>query len=233
MAESNKPADGDLVAYAVSLLRRLFLKQIKSVYYNARETIGGDHKRAIVVHQVEQACVNLRETRNEFEDALQRFKMLVNVNDALLEHRYHQLNRKYQFCRAKSEAVSARIRAIEEVSEALFAEWEKELDEYSNRALKSHSRQQLKLARQNYARLLKSLRTAEAKIHPVLSAFKDQVLYLKHNLNAQAIAALQNEFVVIGIDIAQLIQAMEQTIAEASSFVAMLSERKALPSAPR
>jgi hypothetical protein len=38
---------------------------------------------------------------------------------------------------------------------------------------------------------------------------------------------------VIGIDIAQLIQAMEQTIAEASSFVAMLSERKALPSAPR
>jgi hypothetical protein len=230
MAESNKPAGGDLMAYAVSFIRRLFLKQIKSVYYNARESIGGDHKRAIVVHQVEQACVNLRETRNEFEDALQRFKMLVNVNDALLEHRYHQLNRKYQFCRAKSEAVSARIRAIEEVSEALFAEWEKELNEYSNRALKNHSKQQLKLARQNYARLLKSLRTAEAKIQPVLSAFKDQVLYLKHNLNAQAIAALQNEFVVIGIDIAQLIQAMEQTIAEASSFVAMLSERKALPS---
>ncbi|WP_236994165.1 DUF2959 domain-containing protein [Candidatus Methylomicrobium oryzae] len=233
MAESNKPADGDLMAYAVSFIRRLFLKQIKSVYYNARETIGGDHKRAIVVHQVEQACVSLRETRNEFEDALQRFKMLVNVNDALLEHRYHQLNRKYQFCRTKSEAVSARIRAIEEVSEALFAEWEKELNEYNSRTLKNHSKQQLRLARQNYARLIKSLRTAEAKIHPVLSAFKDQVLYLKHNLNAQAIAALQNEFVVIGIDIAQLIQAMEQTIAEASSFVAMLSDRKALPGPPR
>ncbi|MBL1264010.1 DUF2959 domain-containing protein [Methylomicrobium sp. RS1] len=221
------------MAYAVSFIRRLFLKQIKSVYYNARETIGGDHKRAIVVHQVEQACVSLRETRNEFEDALQRFKMLVNVNDALLEHRYHQLNRKYQFCRTKSEAVSARIRAIEEVSEALFAEWEKELNEYNSRTLKNHSKQQLRLARQNYARLIKSLRTAEAKIHPVLSAFKDQVLYLKHNLNAQAIAALQNEFVVIGIDIAQLIQAMEQTIAEASSFVAMLSDRKALPGPPR
>jgi chromosome segregation ATPase len=233
MAESNKPADGDLVAYAMSFIRRFFLKQIKSVYYNARETIGGDHKRAIVVHQVEQACVSLRETRNEFEDALQRFKMLVNVNDTLLEHRYHQLNRKYQFCRAKSETVSARIRAIEEVSEALFAEWEKELNEYNSRALKNHSKQQLRLARQNYARLLKSLRTAEAKIHPVLSAFKDQVLYLKHNLNAQAIAALQNEFVVIGIDIAQLIQAMEQTIAEASSFMAMLSDRKALPGPPR
>jgi hypothetical protein len=229
MAESNKSAEGDLVAYALSFIRRLFLKQIKSVYYNARESIGGDHKRAIVVHQVEQACVNLQETRNEFEDALQRFKMLVNVNDTALEHRYHQLNRKYQFCRAKSDTVSARIRAIEEVSEALFVEWEKELDEYSNRTLKNHSKQQLKLARQNYARLIKSLRMAESKIHPVLAAFKDQVLYLKHNLNAQAIAALQNEFIVIGIDIAQLIRAMEKTIAEASSFVAVLSDRKALP----
>ncbi|WP_374089105.1 DUF2959 domain-containing protein [Methylomicrobium lacus] len=230
MAEPNKPAEGDLVAYALTFIRRLFVKQIKSVYYNARETIGGDHKRAIVVHQVEQACVNLQETRNEFEDALQRFKMLVNVNDSALEHRYHQLNRKYQFCKSKSEAVSVRIRAIEEVSEALFAEWEKELDEYSNRALKNHSKQQLKLARQNYARLIKALRMAEAKIQPVLSAFKDQVLYLKHNLNAQAIAALQHEFIEIGIDIAQLIQAMEKTIAEASSFVAVLSDRKALPS---
>ncbi|MDD1611842.1 MAG: DUF2959 domain-containing protein [Methylococcaceae bacterium] len=230
MAEPNKPAAGDPLTFALSIFRRFFFKQIKSVYYNARESIGGDHKRAIVVHQVEQACVNLQETRNEFEDALQRFKMLVNVNDAALEHRYHQLNRKYQFCRAKSEAVSARIRSIEEVSEALFSEWEKELDEYSNRALKNHSKQQLKLARQNYARLIKALRMAEAKIHPVLSAFKDQVLYLKHNLNAQAIAALQNEFVEIGIDIAQLIQAMEKTIAEASSFVAVLSDRKALPS---
>ncbi len=230
MAEPNKTTEGDLVAYALSLIRRLFLKQIKSVYYNARETIGGDHKRTIVVHQVEQACVNLQETRSEFEDALQRFKLLVNVNDAALDHRYHQLNRKYQVCKSKSEAVSARIRAIEEVSEALFAEWEKELDEYSNRALKNHSKLQLKLARQNYARLIKALRMAETKIQPVLSAFKDQVLYLKHNLNAQAIAALQHEVIVIGIDIAQLIQAMEKTIAEASSFVAVLSDRKALPS---
>ena len=230
MAETNKSKGGDPMAFAWSLIRRFFLKQFKSVYYTARETVGGDHKRAIVVYQVEQACVNLQETRTEFEDALQRFKTLVNVNDTALEHRYHQLNRKYQFCRAKSEAVSARIRSIEEVSEALFAEWEKELNEYSNRTLKNHSKQQLKLARQNYARLMKALRMAEAKIHPVLSAFKDQVLYLKHNLNAQAIAALQHEVVVIGIDIAQLIQAMEHTIAEASRFVSILSDRKALPS---
>jgi len=215
------------------IISRLLMKQFKLLYYNARESIG-DHKRMLVVTQVEQACVGLEETRDEFASALERFKGLVQVGETGLEHKYHLLNRQYQFCRAKAETVSYRIRAIEEVSEALFTEWERELDEYTNRSLKSQSKQQLKIARQNYARLIKAMRRAEDKIQPVLAAFKDQVLYLKHNLNARAIAALQHEFLEIGLDISQLIEAMEQTIAEASRFVALLAEHsgaapKALP----
>lgn len=205
------------------IISRLLMKQFKMLYYNARESIG-DHKRMLVVAQVEQACVGLEETRDEFASALERFKGLVRVSETGLEHKYHLLNRQYQFCRAKAEAVSYRIRAIEEVSEALFTEWERELDEYSNRSLKNQSKQQLKIARQNYARLIKAMRRAEDKIQPVLAAFKDQVLYLKHNLNARAIAALRHEFLEIGMDISQLIDAMEQTIAEASRFVALLAE---------
>jgi hypothetical protein len=217
----------------LGFIKRYFAKKLKTVYYNARESIG-DHKRAIVVYQVEQACSSLQGTRDEFEDALERFKNLVAVNDASLEHRYHLLNRQYQFCRAKSDAVSSRIKAIEEVSEALFAEWEKELNEYTNRTLRNSSKQQLKTARQNYVRLIKAMHKAESKIQPVLAAFKDQVLYLKHNLNARAIAALQHEFIEISIDISQLILAMEQIIAEANQFVAVLvdqqnRDQKALP----
>ncbi|MFA5982521.1 MAG: DUF2959 domain-containing protein [Methylococcaceae bacterium] len=210
------------------LIMNVLAKKFRSAYYNARESIG-DPKRVLVVKQVEQACQSLQDTRDEFEDALERFKALVTVNETGLDHRYNLLNRQYLYCKAKSEAVSDRIRSIEMVSEALFTEWERELDEYSNRSLRNLSRQQLKLARQNYTRLVKSMRRAEDKIQPVLSAFKDQVLYLKHNLNAQAIAALRHEFVELGIDISQLITAMEQTIAEASLFVSTLVEQKALP----
>jgi len=107
-------------------------------------------------------------------------------------------------------------------------EWENELNEYTNRALRNSSKQQLKAARQNYARLIKAMHRAESKIQPVLAAFKDQVLHLKHNLNARAIAALQHELVEISIDISQLIYAMEQTIAAASHFVSALVDEKAL-----
>jgi hypothetical protein len=229
MAELRKPQDST-IELIISWLGKVMLKKFRNVYYSARESIG-DHKRDIVVYQVEHACTGLQETRDEFETALERFKTLINVHDTTLEHRYNQLNRQYQFCKAKSDAVSDRISAIEQVSEALFNEWERELEEYSNTALRNRSKQQLKLTRQNYARLIKSMRKAESKILPVLAVFKDQVLYLKHNLNAQAIAALQSEFVAIGIDISQLIQAMEHTIAEASLFVSALVEQKALPKA--
>ncbi|MEC4746927.1 DUF2959 family protein [Methylomicrobium sp. Wu6] len=71
----------------------------------------------------------------------------------------------------------------------------------------------------------KCLKRSKRHLFEQISAFKSQVLYLKHNLNARGIAALQHEF----IEIAQLIQAMEKTIAEARSFVEVLSDRKALP----
>jgi hypothetical protein len=213
---------------AFGLFRRVLSKLFRNFYYTAKESIG-EHKRDIVVYQVEQACTSLQETRNEFEDALGKFRSLVNVNESALEHKYNLLNRQYQFCRSKSDSVTDRIRAIEEVSHALFTEWENELNEYTDRNLRNNSKLQLKTAKQNYQRLIKTMRLAEVRIQPVLLAFKDQVLYLKHNLNARAISALQHEFIEIGIDISQLIHAMELTIVEASQFVSVLSNQKNLP----
>lgn len=211
-----------------ALLQHLFGQKIRDVYYKTRETFG-EHKRDIVVYEVSQACVNLEETRDQFEDALQRFKSIVCVDNTSLENKYNLLKRQYDFCQAKADNVSSRIRAIEHVSEALFVEWENELEQYASRALRASSKQQLKIAKQRYVRLLRTLSRAEEKMQPVLAAFKDQVLFLKHNLNAQAIAAIQHEFVEIGMDISQLIRVMEIIILEANEFIASLSDQKALP----
>ncbi len=203
---------------------------LNKVYYQGRESMLGHHKRDIVVIQVDQACNTLKSTRDQFEDALTQFKDIVNVEETTLDYRYKLLKRQLDFCQAKAEDVSNRISTIEEISNSLFKEWEEELSQYNNRALRSKSRQQLKESRQQYNRLIKTMRKAESRIYPVLAAFKDQVLFLKHNLNAQAIAALQHEFVEIGIDISQLIEVMEITIREASQFVSTLVDQKALPS---
>lgn len=219
-----------LITYVVNYLIAHTKKSVGNLYYMGKQSLLGQHKRDTVVIQVEQACSGLKSTRNQFQDTLQQFKNIVNT-ETTLENRYTLLQRQFAFCQAKSDGISSRIAIIETVSTALFVEWEEELKQYSSHVLRAKSRQQLKMARQQYNRLIKAMRKAESKIPPVLSAFKDQLLFLKHNLNAQAIATLRYEFVEISIDISRLIEVMEITIDEASQFVSTLVEQKTLPSA--
>jgi len=213
----------------IRFIKSLFNKPQRNAYYQSRESLLGHHKRDIVVAQVDQACVSLRDSRDQFVDALEKFKSIARQDDTPLDQRYQLLKKRYDSCRNKADQVGLRIKTIEEVSDALFAEWESELELYSNRALRARSQQQLKKSRQQYGRLLKTLQIAESRMQPVLAAFQDQVLYLKHNLNAHAIAALRHEFIDMGVDISRLIEVMEKTISEASQFVSVLVEQKQLP----
>jgi len=220
-----------LSARSVNLLTRFINHKFQHAYYRTKESLG-QHKRELVVIKVEEASETLAETKIYFADALERFKAVVQVEKGSLDDRYRLLKRQFDFCEAQSQQVSDRIKAIEDVSDALFLEWEKELKDYTSRSLRAQSRQQLKLSKQHYARLLRAMRKAEKQIAPVLGAFRDQVLFLKHNLNANAIAALQQEFSVIALDISQLILAMESSISEANYFVSLLVEQKTLVALP-
>ncbi len=211
-----------------SKINRFVRKLFNQLYYKGRESLLGHHKRDIVVLHVDQACESLEDSREQFEDALEKFKTILTLPELSLEYRYQQLKKQYEFCRLKTDEVSYRIRSIEEVADALFDEWEQELGLYSNRSLRARSKQQLDKSRRQYLKLIKMMKKAEARIYPVLNTFHDQVLFLKHNLNAQAIAALQQEFAVISLDISKLIAIMEKTIAEASQFVLLLTDQKQL-----
>ena len=63
------------------------------------------------------------------------------------------------------------------------------------------------------------MRRAETKTKPVLDVFRDQVLFLKHDLNMQAISSLDSQTVSIEADVASLIQEMEASIEEANRFI--------------
>jgi hypothetical protein len=56
-------------------------------------------------------------------------------------------------------------------------------------------------------------------MEPVLAALRDRVLFLKHNLNARAIASLKSERDVIKTDVAALIRDMNKSIDEADRFI--------------
>jgi predicted nucleic acid-binding Zn-ribbon protein len=196
----------------------------QKVYYDTMEKFGV-HKRDIMVDRVEDARDSQEEAKDQFQSALEQFTTVLNFKGGELEDKYKTLQAEYDKSEAKADEVKKRIDAVEDVSEALFAEWENELDQYSNASLRRDSERKMVQTRIQYVKLITAMRKAEAKIDPVLKAFRDQVLYLKHNLNAQAIASLQSELVEVESDIADLVQEMEKSIGEANSFIkTMLDE---------
>ncbi len=200
------------------LITALFSIGCQSIYYNTMEKFGYQ-KHEILVDRVVDARDEQQEAKEQFKTTLERFNEVVNFDGGELEDKYEILNAEYNRCESKAEDVKDRIAAVEDVGEALFKEWAAELDQYSNAKLRRSSQEKLVQTRREYDQLIRSMHRAEDRIDPVLAAFLDQVLFLKHNLNASAIASLKNELAVVEIDVDSLIREMETAIAEADVFI--------------
>lgn len=200
----------------------MLLLGCQSMYYAGMEKIGY-HKRDLMVSDVEKARDAQQEAKEQFKSALDRFTTVLNVKGGELQEKYDTLNAEYERSEAKAQAVHDRIGSVEDVSQALFAEWEAELKEYSSASLRRKSQTKLTRTRTQYAKLIKAMKRAESKMPPVLAKFKDQVLFLKHNLNAQAIASLKSELGSVESNIKILIKEMETSIKQADSFISSMN----------
>lgn len=197
------------------------LSACSTVYYGAMDQLGV-HKRDILVKRVDKAKDAQEDTRQEFADALEQFQSVVNFDGGNLQSEYQRLNAAYERSQAKAATVKSRNDDVENVAGALFREWRSELGEYSNAGLRAASEQQLAQTEQRYRQLMQAMRRAEARMDPVLRTFRDQVLYLKHNLNARAIGALRVELASVEANTAALIREMNVSIAEAQRFIASM-----------
>lgn len=194
-----------------------------TVYYKTMEKFGYE-KRDILVDRVEDARDSQNDAQETFRSSLERFQSVVDTPDTELKDRYAEISGAYEESLSSAEKVRERIDEVEEVAEDLFDEWEDELDLYESASLRRTSEQQLDETRAQYSQLINRMHQAEDRMEPVLQAFQDQVLYLKHNLNAQAIGSLENELVGIRQDVDALIRNMEQSIAESEAFIRRFRE---------
>ncbi|MDX1392189.1 MAG: DUF2959 domain-containing protein, partial [Rheinheimera sp.] len=201
----------------------LSLTACQSAYYSAMEKVGV-HKRDILSDRVEQAQQSQKDAQQQFKSALEQFSSLIKFDGGDLQRMYEATDSEYQACSKAAEEVSSRINSIESVADALFDEWQDELEQYSNDKLKRDSARKLNETKRQYNSLLKTMRRAEQSMQPVLASLKDNTLYLKHNLNAKAIGALKGEFNSVQKDINRLISDMNNAIMQSEQFVATLKQ---------
>lgn len=192
-------------------------------YYSTMETFGV-HKREIMVDRVKEARDTQDQAKEQFLTTLEQFRNVVNFEGGDLEEQYDNLQDTLADSEAAAAAVRDRIAAVEDVSEALFDEWQAELDDYTSDSLRRASERTYQQTRQRYEQLMQAMHRAESKLEPVLNPLRDQVLFLKHNLNARAIAGLDVELQNVEESVDALVREMETAIAQANAFIAALEE---------
>ena len=209
------------IAILVAAGFALLVGACSSVYYDAWEQVGVE-KRHILADRVEDGREDQQEAQEQFQTTFDAFQALTGFEGGDLEDAYRELTDEYEECEERAETVRDRIASIEKVATDLFSEWESEIGLISDPTMRSRSQGNLRDTRASYGRLIAAMETAASRMDPVLGAFRDRVLYLKHNLNSAAIASLEGDVVEIQGDVGKLIADMNAAIAEADEFLGKL-----------
>lgn len=185
----------------------------------------GQHKRDIMLSRVESAQEAQVDAQEQFKSSLEQLSTLIDFDGGDLAEQYEITEEQYEASQAAADKVTDKIESIEKVSEALFEEWASEIEEYTNTSLKRQSQSELTKTERQYNTLIKSMHRAKSKMDPVLATLKDNTLYLKHNLNARAIGALQGEYKNLKKDITSLISEMNKSISQSQQFIDLLQAK--------
>jgi hypothetical protein len=191
----------------------------QKTYYTMLEQVGVE-KRELLAKRVGRAKESQQEAQEEFRDALEKFQAVTGHRGGDLEDRYDSLRSAYERSEEQADEVSERIDAVETVANDLLEEWEDELDNYEDRALRRRSAAKLQETQGEVERLLRLMHKAERSLQPVLQKLEDRVLYVKHNLNAAALAGLEEDVPDLERDVDRLVREMQASIAEADRFIA-------------
>jgi chromosome segregation ATPase len=207
--------------HLLCLLLLLSLSACSRVYYAGLEKVGLP-KRDLLQSRVESAREAQEETKEQFSSALDRFRATVRVEGGELEQRYDELRDELERSEERAEELDQRIDKVEDVADALFEEWEDELDDYKRPELRASSERRLAETKRGYRPMIRAMRRAHERIEPVLDAFRDVVLALKHQLNARAVGSVRGELATIEREVDALVNALNASTQEASRFLTSL-----------
>ncbi len=142
---------------ALTLFSLMFTFGCQKAYYASMEKIGYD-KREILSDRVENARESQEDAKEQFANALERYKSVVDFDGGKLEEKYNILNDEYETSEAMAEDVRDRIESVEDVAGALFEEWAEEITQYSSSKLRRSSQKQLTATKARYKTLIRAMK---------------------------------------------------------------------------
>jgi hypothetical protein len=202
----------------VLLTAVLILAGCSSTYDTTTELFG-KKKKDVLVDRIAAARDAQSAAKDQFAAALDEFRSIAGYKGTLLEDKYNELNSQYNRCESQTRNVESRLADARRAAKSLFRQWDDELEQYSSAVVRRASEEKLKDMQMRFENVIYAMEKVRDKFYPALAAFKDQVLLVKHNLNAQTEMTMGEEMGIAEKEISLLIGEIDRSMAEADSFI--------------
>jgi len=109
------------------------------------------------------------------------------------------------------------VQALNKEAGKFFADWEKDLGEYSNEDLKQKSMARLEKAKAQYTTLGEKLGEARSVFAPLVQNLNDQILFLGRDLSPEAIDDLKDEAEALNQQVDEVSKKVNELVASADA----------------
>ena len=188
-----------------------------TIYYKSWEVLGKE-KRDLLESNMGDLSEDQEDAREEFSSVLEKIQKKYYFDGGKLEDTYDKVSSDYEDLESEVNSVSDQIEKVEEIAEDLFDEWEDEADSFENASYRKRSLASLDKTKKSFKGVLVSARKSEEKMKRLLKKYRDQVLYIKHNLNAKAIGHLSGKLKNLENEMNALILELKSSIEKSKNF---------------
>jgi len=217
------------------LARVLFLALVSSTTLACRSTgsfllFGGSSApQQDLLDSMQAAQEECAAAREDFGTAFHLYQRLTAPQAVELERLSDDFEDALDTCRERAQDFGQRVDAVQKESTALFQGWNEELTHFSGDTLRKKSEAMLQDTQARTQRVSAALERVRARMEPVVLKLSDYALFFHHNLNARAIATLQDTYKDFDAEFRALDGELEKARGESQTFLATFAEAQPTP----
>ena len=208
---------------------RSFTKTVSGIALIIFGTIGVGSAQDEGVKQVEQlikkanaGVESINDTKLQLQKTMEAYNAVLAPDVKDRRDAYKKLQKEVATTEKKRAMVSTRNGEMNVEAGRLFKNWEGSTAAIQDPALRQRSQERLAVAKKRYSEIQANGQGAASLYTPFMKALQDQVTYLGHDLNPEAVATLKPEADKLNAQAKELYSAIDKTTAAANNNISQL-----------
>jgi hypothetical protein len=152
------------------------------------------HERADEhIEKIERASEEMKDVRKHLNEAFEAYHKTLREGTDERRSSYKDLVKALERCEEETKELRKRHREMDEQAEEYFKKWKNSVKDIKNADLERRSEERLEATRRRYREVSMRWKTMGEDYEPVLAELRDQVVYLGHDLNEDAVLSLKED----------------------------------------